>query len=337
MALSAPSTHTGVAADATNADAAICAACVAEIFDPFSRRFRYPLTHCKHCGPRLELNTGVPHEQPPAPMATLALCADCRAEYESPADRHFQARAIACHACGPRLRLQRMDGRAFALDSHTFLDDCDAAGTLLAKGHVLAIQGLGGYQLACDATRPEAVARLRALKRREAQPFALMVAHLDAARAWCEVSDAEAQALQSQAAPTVLLRRRANIAAPGPADAVAPGLDSLGLMLPCTGVHHLVLRRMRRPIVLTSSGLGDEPQAITREASGLRAGAGGAGPWRRVEAQLVHAAPRPGRAITQNGRPGKRQGAVRLACRAARSASRLRVPAAGVGLRRTAR
>jgi len=261
MAVSAPPAHAGMPADA-----ATCAACVAEIFDPFSRRFRYPLTNCAHCGPRLSIITAMPHDRARTTLAGFALCADCQAEYDSPADRHFQAQAIACHACGPRLRLQRMDGRAFALDSHTFLDDCDAAGTLLAKGHVLAIQGLGGYQLACDATLPEAVARLRALKQIETKPLALMVAHLDAARAWCELSQAEAQALQGPAAPIVLLRRRADIAAPGPAAAVAPGLDSLGLMLPSTGVHHLVLRRMRRPIVLTSSGRRDEPQAITREA-----------------------------------------------------------------------
>lgn len=253
---------------AVAADAATCADCVAEIFDPFSRRYRYPLTNCTHCGPRLSFVTGVPYDRPRTTMAGYAMCADCQAEYASPADRRFHAQPIACHVCGPKLRLERMDGRAFTIDSFSFLDDCDAAGTLLAKGFVVAIKGLGGYQLACDATQPAAVARLRALKRREAKPFALMAASVEAVRAWCEVSEVEAQALQSPAAPIVLLQRhRERPAAQGPglAPGVAPGLQTLGFMLPSTGVHHLILRRMKRPIVLTSGNHSDEPQAITRE------------------------------------------------------------------------
>ncbi len=258
---------------AVAADAATCAACVAEIFDPFSRRYRYALTNCTHCGPRLSFVTGVPYDRPRTTMAGYALCADCQVEYTSPADRRFHAQPIACHVCGPKLRLKRMDGRAFTIDSYTFLDDCDAAGTLLAKGHVVAIKGLGGYQLACDATQPAAVARLRVLKRREAKPFALMAASVEAVRAWCEVSDAEAQALQSPAAPIVLLQRRLELASaktPCLADGIAPGLNTLGFMLPSTGVHHLVLRRMKRPIVLTSGNLSDEPQAISVEGLAAR-------------------------------------------------------------------
>lgn len=289
----APSTGTaiGEATGATDsapfaavaADAATCTACVAEIFDPFGRRFRYPLTNCTHCGPRLSFVTRVPYDRPHTTMASYPLCADCQAEYDAPADRRFHAQAIACHVCGPKLRLVRMDERPFTLDSFSFLDDCDGAGTLLAKGHIVAIKGLGGYQLACDATQPEAVARLRSLKRRQAKPFALMAPNVDAVRPWCEVSDAEAQALQSPAAPIVLLQRRQGLpSAPYPpdpapgmprfrpaqaplalADGVAPGLNTLGFMLPNTGVHHLILRRMKRPIVLTSGNLSDEPQAIT--------------------------------------------------------------------------
>ena len=250
---------------AVAADAATCAPCVAEIFDPFARRFRYPLTNCTHCGPRLSFVTGVPYDRAQTTMAGYAMCGACRAEYESPADRRFHAQPIACHVCGPKVSLKRLDGRAFTIDSYTFLDDCDAVGTLLARGHIVAIKGLGGYQLACDATQPEAVARLRALKRRERKPFALMAASVDAVRVWCKVSDAEAQALQSSAAPIVLLERSNTTQTPGIADAVAPGLTTLGFMLPGTGVHHLVLRRMKRPIVLTSGNLSDEPQAITLE------------------------------------------------------------------------
>jgi hydrogenase maturation protein HypF len=263
---------------AVAADAATCAACVAEIFDPFSRRYRYPLTNCTHCGPRLSFVTGVPYDRTRTTMADYALCADCRAEYGSPSDRRFHAQPIACHVCGPKPALKRMDGRAFTIDSFTFLDDCDAAGTLLAKGFIVAIKGLGGYQLACDATQPAAVERLRGIKRREAKPFALMVADVDAVRAWCQVDEAEAMALQGPAAPIVLLDRRKDPPRTSPTGAsdrriapgVAPGLATFGFMLPSTGVHHLILRRMKRPIVLTSANLSDEPQAITTDELSAR-------------------------------------------------------------------
>ena len=254
-------THTAVAADA-----AICAQCTAEIFDPFGRRFRYPLTNCTHCGPRLSFVAGVPYDRALTTMADYPMCAACRAEYESPADRRFHAQPIACHVCGPKVSLKRLDERVFTIDTYTFLDDCDAAGTLLARGQIVAIKGLGGYQLACDATQPQVVARLRDLKRRERKPFALMAADVEAVRAWCDVDDAEAALLQSPAAPIVLLERRRAPAQTKIADAVAPGLTTLGFMLPSTGLHHLVLRRMKRPIVLTSGNLSDEPQAIELEA-----------------------------------------------------------------------
>ena len=256
------------------ADAATCAACVAEIFDPFARRFRYPLTNCTHCGPRLSFVTDVPYDRASTTMAGYPMCAACRAEYEAPADRRFHAQPIACHVCGPKVTLRRLDGRVFTLDSYTFLDDCDAAGTLLARGQIVAIKGLGGYQLACDATQADAVARLRALKRRERKPFALMAANVDAIRVWCQVDTMQAQALESPAAPIVLLARCSGPASAAIADAVAPGLSTLGFMLPSTGLHHLVLRRMKRPIVLTSGNLSDEPQAITLDALRTRFGSG---------------------------------------------------------------
>lgn len=263
----------GAPMTAVPADAATCADCVAEIFDPLSRRFRYPLTNCTHCGPRLSFVTGVPYDRASTTMAGYPMCAACRAEYEAPGDRRFHAQPIACRVCGPRVSLKRLDGRAFTIDRYTFLDDCDAAGTLLARGQIVAIKGLGGYQLACDATQPEAVARLRALKRRERKPFALMAANIDAVRAWCQVGDEEATALQSPAASIVLLQRHRTPPAPGIAEGVAPGLNTLGFMLPSTGVHHLVLRRMKRPIVLTSANLSDEPQAITLDQLAHRFGA----------------------------------------------------------------
>lgn len=261
---------------AVAADAALCAACAAEILDPFARRFRYPLTNCTHCGPRLSFTTGVPYDRSRTTMAGFPMCADCRAEYESPADRRFHAEAIACHVCGPAVTLSRYDGRAFAQDRYTFLDACDAAGTLLAQGHIVAIKGLGGWQLACDATNAVAVQRLRALKQREAKPFALMAATVEAVRECCRVSEAEAALLRAPSAPIVLLARRA-AASPGPAiaEAVAPGVNTLGFMLPNTGVHLLVMRRMRRPIVLSSGNRSDEPQAITLEELKARFGPAG--------------------------------------------------------------
>jgi acylphosphatase/tRNA A37 threonylcarbamoyladenosine synthetase subunit TsaC/SUA5/YrdC/DNA-directed RNA polymerase subunit RPC12/RpoP len=359
-------------------DAAICAACAAEIVDPFARRFRYPLANCTHCGPRLAFTTGVPYDRARTTMVGFTMCAACRTEYEAPTDRRFHAEAIACHACGPRVTLQRLDGRAFALDRYTFLDECDAAGTLLAKGQIVAIKGLGGYQLACDATHAEAVQRLRAIKRREAKPFALMAASVDAVRAWCTVSEAEAALLASPAAPIVLLARRGTpppLPLPAIADGVAPGLATLGFMLPSTGVHTLILRRMARPIVLTSGNLSDEhrhrlrarprasdraprrrlgrardgrraaraaPRArpcarADRAAARLRARAGRAGLWRRAEEHLLPAARGPGRAVPASRRPRRRGGPGRLPAFAAGPARLLRLQAGAAGLRRAPR
>ena len=246
-------------------DWAACAACVAETLDPFSRRYRYPFTACTHCGPRLSVFQQPPYDRAHTTMAPFPLCADCAREYADPQDRRFHAQATACHACGPRATLRRLDGRPFALDALSFLDDCDAATSLLAKGEIVLIKGLGGYQLACDATHPEAVRRLRALKRRDTKPLALMVRDLDMLRQWCEVDAVAEQALCSAAAPIVLLPQR-DVLAPSakPIDAgVAPGLRTFGAMLPSTPLHHLLMRRRRSPIVLTSGNLSGEPQAIT--------------------------------------------------------------------------
>jgi len=253
-------------------DAATCAACAQEIFDPFARRFRYPFTNCTHCGPRLAIIAGMPYDRAATTMSQFAMCAACAAEYHDPADRRFHAQPIACHACGPRLKLVRADGRALALDALTFLDDADAACTLLQRGHVVAIQGLGGYQLACDATNAEAVARLRLGKRREHKPFALMARDLAVIHRYCAVSEAEAALLASPEAPIVLLDRAPGAAEPAIAEAVAPGLATLGFMLPNTPLHYLMLKRMARPIVLTSGNLSDEPQAITHADAHARLG-----------------------------------------------------------------
>ena len=148
-------------------DAAICPACAAEIRDPFERRFRYAFATCTHCGPRYSIATGIPYDRAATTMAAFPLCPECGRDYGDPEDRRFHAEATACHACGPRPRLVRCDGRAVTFETYSMLDDCDAVCTLLQRGHIVAIKGVGGYQLACDATNAETVARLRAAKRRE--------------------------------------------------------------------------------------------------------------------------------------------------------------------------
>ena len=190
------------------------------------------------------------------------MCPACRREYEDPADRRFHAEAIACHACGPKAALIRFDGRATSFDQHSMLDDVDAVCGLIQKGEIVAIKGLGGYHLACDATKAEIVGRLRRLKQRDAKPFALMARDLDVVRRYCTVGPLEERELTSAEAPICLL------AADGPEhlpDAVAPGLRTLGFMLPTTPLHLLVLKRMNRPVVMTSGNLSDEPQ-VTDDA-----------------------------------------------------------------------
>ncbi len=240
-------------------DAALCATCRAEVLDPFERRYRYPFANCTHCGPRLSIVARVPYDRANTTMAAFALCAECGAEYADPADRRFHAQPIACHRCGPRARLARLDGAAVSFDMHSMLDDVDAARSLLQKGSIVAIKGLGGFHLACDATNARAVAMLRERKRREEKPFALMAYDLATIRRYCTVSDAEEALLQSAAAPIVLLAADGAERLPG---AVAPGMRELGFMLPATPLQVLLLRRMGRPVVMTSGNRSGEPQVI---------------------------------------------------------------------------
>ncbi|PNG27785.1 carbamoyltransferase HypF [Methylocella silvestris] len=238
-------------------DAAICVACAAEIFDPFVRRFRYPFTNCTHCGPRLSIVRSVPYDRATTAMAPFPLCEACGAEYRDPSDRRFHAEATACHVCGPRAKLIRFDGRAFSFEQHSMLDDVDAALSLIQKGEIVAIKALGGYQLACDATNAQAIATLRQRKGRDRKPFALMARDLEVIRRYATVGDDEAAALASREAPIVLLAADGRERLP---DQIAPGLATLGFMLPSTPLHLLLLRRMTRPVVMTSGNLSDEPQ-----------------------------------------------------------------------------
>ncbi|NDU77628.1 carbamoyltransferase HypF [Actinomadura sp. DSM 109109] len=225
-------------------DAATCDDCLREMRDPGDRRHRYPFINCTACGPRFTIVTGVPYDRPNTTMAGFAMCGPCAAEYGDPADRRFHAQPVCCPDCGPSL----------ALRPHA-AEPLEAARAVLADGGVLAVKGLGGYHLAARAADPGAVAALRARKHREDKPFAVMAPGLEAARALCDLSEAEEELLTGPRRPIVLARRRPGAAL---AAAVAPGNRAVGLMLPYTPLHHLLVTE---PLVLTSGNVSDEPIA----------------------------------------------------------------------------
>lgn len=237
-------------------DAATCPACLAEVLDPAARRYRYAFTNCTHCGPRLSIVRAIPYDRAATAMASFDMCDDCRAEYERPADRRFHAEPIACPACGPRVWLEDASGEPVIGSS-----DEDAIATavrLIAGGSIVAIKGIGGFHLACDAGNEAAVARLRQRKHRYDKPFALMAADVAMIAAYAHVGAGEAKLLQSAAAPIVVLDAAESGARL--AESVAPGQSSFGFMLAYTPLHHLIMRNLKRPIVLTSGNRSDEPQ-----------------------------------------------------------------------------
>ena len=236
-------------------DVATCAACLTDLFDPSNRRFHYPFVTCATCGPRLTIVIGVPYDRERTSMAAFRMCEACRREYEDPSDRRFHAETIACPACGPRVRLVRCEGTAIPGDPFNQLADA------LVDGRIAAVKGLGGYHLACDATNAAAVDELRRRKHRDEKPFALMFASLEAVAAACAVNSDERALLCSPAAPIVLLRRHKGRKEAGPCSGVAPGCPELGVMLPSTPVHHLLMRAVGRPLVMTSGNQSDEPIA----------------------------------------------------------------------------
>jgi hydrogenase maturation protein HypF len=231
-------------------DLAVCDACLGELTDQRDRRHRYALLACAECGPRFTMVGALPYDRERTTMAAFAMCGRCRLEYEDPRDRRFHAEGIACPACGPRLTLHDADGALVpTADPIGF-----AAGALRAGG-ILAVKGVGGYHLACDAAAGPVVAELRRRKRREAKPLAVMVGDLAAARVLGHLSESEARLLTSAARPIVLVQRRAVAAI---ADEVAPGCRDLGIMLPYTPLHHLLLETVGRPLVMTSGNASDE-------------------------------------------------------------------------------
>jgi hydrogenase maturation protein HypF len=256
-----------------SADSATCADCLRELADPADRRFGYPFINCTNCGPRFTIVRDVPYDRPLTTMAGFAMCAPCAAEYHDPANRRFHAQPVCCPACGPRLMLLAADGTELSGPEGTPDGPLAGAVDALAGGQVLAVKGLGGYHLAVDAASEKAAALLRARKHREDKPFAVMVADLAGARALCEVDDLSASLLASPRRPIVLLPRRAGAPdAARLAAAVAPGNRQLGVMLPYTPLHHLLLRDFGRPMVLTSGNVSDEPIAYQDEDALSRLG-----------------------------------------------------------------
>jgi hydrogenase maturation protein HypF len=234
-------------------DVATCAACEAELHDPADRRYRYPFITCTDCGPRFTVIGAMPYDRERTSMAAFAQCPACLAEYAAPGDRRHHSETNSCPACGPRLCL---DGVAGTPTGAAALDE---AAALLRAGRIVAVKGLGGFHLATDATDDAAVRRLRERKHREAKPLAVMVRTLADAAAVAEVPAAAADLLASPERPIVLLRRRPDGAV---APAVSPGLDTVGVMLAYTPLHHLLLRAVGRPLVMTSGNRSDEPIAI---------------------------------------------------------------------------
>ena len=246
-------------------DIATCEDCQSEIFCLTDRRFRYPFTNCTNCGPRFTIIEDIPYDRPKTTMRNFQMCPQCQQEYDDPLDRRFHAQPNACPQCGPSLALVDSSGNPVACD-----DAIEAAGELLKAGRILALRGLGGFQLACDATNEEAINLLRSRKRRLSKPFAVMVATLEDIERHCLVSPQERKLLKSAECPIVLLSWKHSSSNVSPS--VAPNLRYLGIMLPYTPLHHLLLRESAIPLVMTSGNLSEEPIAKDNDEALRRLG-----------------------------------------------------------------
>lgn len=246
-------------------DLATCRACLREIFTPTDRRYRYPFANCTRCGPRYSIVEALPYDRARTTMRGFVMCGRCRAEYDDPRDRRFHAQPIACPACGPQLALCDGAGRTLARGDAALR----AAAAQIRQGAIVAVKGLGGFHLVVDAAQEAAVQRLRRRKQRPDKPLALMYPTLAAVRADCRVSRLEARLLRSPAAPIVLLRRRGDAGTTRIAPAIAPGNPALGVMLPYTPLHHLLLAELGAPVVATSGNCAEEP-ICTEEGEALQ-------------------------------------------------------------------
>ncbi|MCW8928836.1 MAG: carbamoyltransferase HypF [Gammaproteobacteria bacterium] len=251
-------------------DAATCPECLEEVFDPSNRRYRYPFTNCTHCGPRMSIIKSIPYDRANTSMSAFQMCPQCQNEYDDPADRRFHAQPNACHKCGPKIWLEDRQGNRVYEKS----DVIDTAADLIRQGKIVAIKGIGGIHLACDATNHSTVQNLRQRKHRYQKPFALMAKNMTMVKTYANVNEVEEQQLNSRSAPIVILKTVNNVQIDDAllaeslfieelSVALAPGQNSLGFMLPYTPLHHLLMQNMVHPIVLTSANQSDEPQ-VTR-------------------------------------------------------------------------
>lgn len=264
-----PSSNLGARTAIVLPDIAPCHECLREIFDPDDRRYLYPFTNCTNCGPRFSILRSLPYDRPNTTMASFTMCPVCQAEYQDPRNRRFHAQPNACPACGPRLELWDPVGTVVASGHDALLK---AAG-LVRDGGVVALKGIGGFQLLVDARNEGAVATLRRRKHREEKPFALMAPDVRAARDLCEAGEPEIRLLQSPEAPIVLLRRRPETRTTSSVAAgVAPGNPFLGVMLPSSPLHHILLRELNFPVVATSGNISDEPICIDEHEALVRLG-----------------------------------------------------------------
>jgi hydrogenase maturation protein HypF len=235
-------------------DLATCDQCLTEIFDPEDRRYQYPFTNCTHCGPRYTIVKSLPYDRPATTMSGFKMCPACQEEYERATDRRFHAQPNACPVCGPRLQIRSSGGTQPADGGNPL----DIAREALRNGRVLLLKGLGGFHLTGDATNDDTVLRIRALKSREAKPLALLCRDPEQIREFCNVSPEETALLTAVSRPIVILRRLSETSVKL-SSRIAPGQDSLGVMLPYTPLHHLLMAELPFPLIVTSANRGDEP------------------------------------------------------------------------------
>ncbi len=252
-----PSDHSGERTALVLPDIATCADCLREVFDPADRRYLYPFTNCTNCGPRFSIVQTLPYDRPNTTMSRFEMCKVCRREYENPGDRRFHAQPNACPACGPHLELWNPTGEVLSTNHQAVRAAADA----IRRGLIVAVKGLGGFHLLVDARSEDAIHCLRNRKNREEKPLAVMECYLTNVKALCEVSELEERLLSSPESPIVLLRRRNEngLNATAVAQSVAPGNPFLGVMLPYTPLHHVLLRELAGPVVATSGNRSDEP------------------------------------------------------------------------------
>ena len=261
------SSHSGKLTTLVLPDIATCNDCLEEIFDPQNHRYLYPFTNCTNCGPRFSIIEALPYDRHKTTMKMFQMCDKCRAEYEDPTNRRFHAQPNACPECGPHLELWDGAGKGLSSHNQALLDTAKA----IREGSIIGVKGLGGFHLMVDATNQEAVQELRKRKRREEKPFALMYPSLNLIKSHCEISPLEERLLISPESPIVLLKEKSG-SNEHIAEAVAPGNPYLGIMLPYTPLHHILMTELNSPVVATSGNISDEPICIDEHEAPERLG-----------------------------------------------------------------